>query len=31
VQVLDKAALQELFKAQAPFDILISAATGGGR
>ena len=30
-QVLDKAALQELFAAQAPFDILISAATGGER
>ena len=30
-QVLDKAALQQLFKEQAPFDILISAATGGGR
>lgn len=30
-QVLDKAALQELFAAQAPFDILISAATGGDR
>jgi hypothetical protein len=29
--VLNKTALQELFAAQAPFDILISAATGGER
>ena len=29
--MLDKAALQELFASQAPFDILISAATGGDR
>ena len=29
--VLDKPALQKLFAEQAPFDILISAATGGGR
>ncbi len=31
LQVLNKTALQELFAAQAPFDILISAATGGER
>ena len=29
--VLDREALQILFQAHAPFDILISAATGGGR
>ncbi len=29
--VLDREALQTLFQAHAPFDILISAATGGGR
>ncbi len=29
--VLDRDALQELFEKHAPFDILISAATGGGR
>ena len=29
--VLDRAAMQALFKEQAPYDILISAATGGSR
>jgi NAD(P)-dependent dehydrogenase (short-subunit alcohol dehydrogenase family) len=29
--VLDREALQKLFAEQAPFDILVSAATGGGR
>jgi len=29
--VLDEAALQALFSAEGPFDILVSAATGGGR
>jgi NAD(P)-dependent dehydrogenase (short-subunit alcohol dehydrogenase family) len=29
--VLDEDALQALFKAEGPFDILVSAATGGGR
>ncbi len=31
VDVLDRAALEQLFKELAPFDILVNAATGGGR
>ena len=31
VDVLDRSALEQLFKNLAPFDILVNAATGGGR